>query len=153
MMELYGDASTSNEWEETFDETQQDLDESAEEGGVTSSQYDEIYKTPNRVDSGEAGDSIDDVIEDADSFVNQGSSNLDEADLQEFSSIIYNIFLTIGIVVAVIVGGVIGIKLMASNIETKVEAKKLLVPYIVGCIVVFGAFAIWKMVITFVQGV
>ena len=43
------------------------------------------------------------------------------------------------------------IKLMASNIDTKVEAKNLLIPYVVGCIVVFGGFGIWKIVVTILQ--
>ena len=41
---------------------------------------------------------------------------------------------------------------MASNIDTKVEAKKLLIPYVVGCVVVFGGFAIWKIVVSILQG-
>ena len=65
----------------------------------------------------------------------------------------YNILLTIGIVVAVIVGAIIGIKLMSSGIDTKVEAKKLLIPYLAGCVVVFGGFAIWKIVVTILQQV
>ena len=89
---------------------------------------------------------------DAESFVNQGdTSQLPASDLQDFSSVIYNILLTVGIVVAVIVGAIIGVKLMASNIDTKVEAKKLLIPYVVGCVVVFGAFGIWKIVVTILQ--
>ena len=65
----------------------------------------------------------------------------------------YNILLTIGVVVAVIVGAIIGVKLMSSGIDTKVEAKRLLIPYGFGCLAVFGAFAIWKIVVTILQGV
>ena len=54
---------------------------------------------------------------------------------------------------AVIVGAIIGIKLMSSGIDTKVEAKKLLIPYLAGCVVVFGGFAIWKIVVTILQQV
>ena len=116
---------------------------------------DEIFTAqPSRSDAGRnAGSSINDLMGDAESFVNQGdTSQLPASDLQDFSSVIYNILLTVGIVVAVIVGAIIGVKLMASNIDTKVEAKKLLIPYVVGCVVVFGAFVIWKIVVTMLQG-
>lgn len=113
----------------------------------------EIYKTqPRRESPEDSAQSLDDLINDANSFVGQGNSaQITNGSLQDFSSLIYNIFLTVGIVVAVIVGGIIGIKLMASNIDTKVEAKKLLIPYVVGCVVVFGAFGIWKIVVTILQ--
>ena len=112
---------------------------------------DEIFVQPERIEPENAGSSLNDLMGDAESFVSQGQNQLTAADLQNFSSTLYNIFLTVGIVVAVIVGAIIGIKLMASNIETKVEAKKLLIPYVVGCIVVFGAFGIWKIVVNILQ--
>ena len=65
----------------------------------------------------------------------------------------YNILLTIGIFVAVVVGGIIGIKLMTSSAEGKAEAKALLIPYVVGCVVVFGGFGIWKLVVTLLQNI
>ena len=34
----------------------------------------------------------------------------------------------------------------------KAEAKKALVPYAIGCAVVFGSFTIWKIVVTVLQG-
>ena len=117
--------------------------------------YDNIYNYPKRTKVGDVGDDIDSAMSNADDFVNNGdvASVYDTNDLQRFSSSIYNILLTVGIVVAVIVGAVIGIKLMSSGIETKVEAKKLLIPYVAGCIVVFGGFAIWKIVVTILQRV
>ena len=36
---------------------------------------------------------------------------------------------------------------MAGSVEQKAKVKDSLVPYIVGCIVIFGAFGIWKLVI------
>lgn len=125
--------------------------------GADDSDYyrnDKIYYYPT-VTVGDVGDDLDSAISNADDFVNNGNvdSVYDANDLQRFSSSMYNILLTVGIVVAVIVGAVIGIKLMSSGIETKVEAKKLLIPYVAGCIVVFGGFAIWKIVVTILQQV
>ena len=65
----------------------------------------------------------------------------------------YNILLAVGVAVAVIVGAIIGIKLMVAPIEEKAEAKKLLVPYVAGCVVVFAGFGIWQLVVTILQGI
>ncbi len=120
--------------------------------GGNPSGSDTIYTSqPHKKDTGDAGDSLDDVMNDADEFIGLGEAQY-EGDLAQFSNTIYNILLSIGIIVAVIVGAIIGVKLMASNIDTKVEAKKLLIPYVVGCVVVFGGFAIWKIVVTILQG-
>ena len=108
----------------------------------------DIYHLPRRVSNENLEESLDDLMSDAESFMGQGENKIENSSLQKFSSVIYNIFLTLGIVVAVIVGGIIGIKLMTSNIDTKVEAKRLLIPYIVGCIVVFGAFGIWRLIVS-----
>lgn len=110
-----------------------------------------IYKLPSKKDTETAGGSIDNVIDDADEFIDQGSVTYDQSDLISVSNTIYNILLIAGIMIAVIVGGIIGIKLMVSGIEGKVEAKKLLVPYVVGCIVIFGGFGIWKIIVTILQ--
>lgn len=119
---------------------------------------DTVYQNPMMTsDNNNAEESLDDVVTDADDFVNQGdisnvNASLDD-ELQNFSKTMYNILLAIGIAVAVIVGGIIGIKLMSAGIEEKADAKKLLVPYFVGCIVVFGAFGIWKLVVTILSNV
>ena len=129
----------------------------AERGADSTDYYertsDTIYIQPDKDDSQNAGDSLDDMFNDADDFINSGNQQYGgNSKLQQFSNMIYNILLAVGVVVAVIVGAIIGIKLMASNIDTKVEAKKLLIPYVIGCVVVFGGFAIWKIVVSVLQG-
>ena len=59
----------------------------------------------------------------------------------------------VGVIAAVLIGAVIGIKLMVSGIEGKVEAKQLLVPYVVGCVMIFCGFGIWKLIVTILQNV
>ena len=116
---------------------------------------DTVYQNPMMTsDNNNAEESLDDVISDADDFINTGDDDvLQSNSLENFSKTMYNILLAIGIAVAVIVGGIIGIKLMSAGIEEKADAKKLLVPYFVGCIVVFGAFGIWKLVVTILSNV
>ena len=156
-MVLYGEASTSDEWNNMYNETKGEMDEEANEGGVsTTVEEDEIYTSlPSRDNEDRtSASSIDDLISDADDFVSVGDSEkIKQSSLQDFSNVMYNILLTIGIVVAVIVGAIIGVKLMSSGIDTKVEAKRLLIPYVFGCLAVFGAFAIWKIVVTILQGI
>ncbi|MFR2788730.1 MAG: hypothetical protein ACLTBX_08135 [Clostridia bacterium] len=93
------------------------------------------------------------MMSDANDFINKGAVNIDQGTLSNFSKTMYNILLAVGVVVAVIIGAIIGLKLMTSSIEEKAEAKKLLVPYVVGCVMVFGGFAIWKLVVTILQSI
>ena len=113
-----------------------------------------IYQQPKKDnDTDNASESLDDMMNDADDFVRSGGNvQYDEGALQDFSSNIYNILLTVGVAVAVIVGGILGIKLMLSSVEEKAETKKLLIAYAVGCVIVFGGFGIWKLVITVLEG-
>ena len=116
-----------------------------------------VYKQPTTTTTGDGSSekSLEDMTSDADKFLNSGNapSSTFSASLQNFSKTIYNIMLTIGIFLAVIIGGIIGIKLMVSSASEKAEVKKLLVPYVVGCVVVFGGFGIWKLVVTILQGI
>lgn len=115
---------------------------------------DTIYSNPLRTsDTTGAEESLDDMVSDAESFVQKGTTKYGEESLQNFSKTLYNIFLTIGVFVAVIIGGIIGIKLMTAGIEEKAQTKELLLPYVIGCITVFGGFAIWKIVVTILQGI
>ncbi len=67
--------------------------------------------------------------------------------MKSTSNFIYNLLLGIAMVVAVIVGLIIGIRFMTGGIEEKAKIKELLVPYVAGCIVIFGAFGIWSLVV------
>lgn len=96
-----------------------------------------------------AATSVDDTMNAAESFIRSGeqSTNINETELQDTADFLYNLLLGIGIIVAVIVGMVIGIKFMTGSIEEKAEYKQLLLPYLVSCAVVFGAFGIWKIAV------
>ena len=72
---------------------------------------------------------------------------IDEQDLKNVSNTVYNILLILGMVIAVIIGMVLGIKFMTGSIEEQAKVKESLIPYIAGCAIIFGAFTIWKIVI------
>lgn len=95
--------------------------------------------------------SIGNIINSAENFVEGGKENADDAmnmpNLDRISNIIYNTLLIIGICAAVIIATILGIQFITGSVEQKVKVKESLVPFLVGCIVIFSAFGIWKLVI------
>ena len=141
--------------EKLFEKTQEDVYKDMEEKNNSSEIYTYPKKDPNTAPEN-ASSSIDDMINDAKSFISQGKikyANDGDKSLKNVSNTVYNILLVVGTSIAVIMGAILGIKLMASGVEEKAEVKKLLVPYVVGCIVIFGGFGIWKLAITILQGI
>lgn len=51
------------------------------------------------------------------------------------------------------VGTIIGIQFMLASAEDKAKVKEALVPYVVGCFVIFGAFTIWSTVVNIGQDI
>lgn len=101
-----------------------------------------------------AAHSAGEIISEGQSFISDGSSGtrrINENNLKNMSDTLYNILLSVGIIAALVVGLVIGIKFVIGGVEQKAEIKGLLIPYIVGCVVVFGAFAIWKIIVDILQ--
>ena len=60
---------------------------------------------------------------------------------------IVSIITTVGIIVAVVVLLVLGIKYMMGSASEKAEYKKTMIPYLIGALLIFGASAIAKAVI------
>lgn len=100
-------------------------------------------------------DSLGDIFTKADEFVKKGQTSsattISETSMKNMSDILYNTLLVIAIVIAVIVGMVVGIQYMTGGIAEKVKVKETMIAYVAGCIVIFGAFAIWKIVVTILQ--
>lgn len=90
------------------------------------------------------------IIGQGDEFINSKDSSiktLKEDELNDLSNTLYNVLLIIAIIAAFIVGGILGIKFITAGVEGKADIKELLLPYFIGCIVIFGAFTIWKLVV------
>jgi len=94
--------------------------------------------------------SVDNIMSDADDFVKDGeaSSDINETELGDTSNFLYNLLLGVGIIVAVGVGIVLGIKYMIGGLEEKADLKQALLGYAISCLVVFSAFGIWKLAVT-----
>ena len=95
-----------------------------------------------------------DIFGIGDNFIKQGSdaqNTIDEEQLRTDASSIFKILLTIGIVLSVIIGGILGIKFMMASAEDKAQIKEMLIPYVVGCVVIYGAVTIWMIVVKIME--
>ena len=94
-------------------------------------------------------------VDDADNFLKSAvnSITVDKDQLTSASDEIYNTLTSIGMIVAVIVGMILGITYMMTGAVDKAKVKESIMPYLLGCIVIFGAFGIWKLVINVMNGV
>ena len=61
---------------------------------------------------------------------------------------IIGVITTVGVVVAVVVLLILGIKYMMGSASEKAEYKKTMIPYLVGAILIFGASAITQVVVS-----
>lgn len=99
-----------------------------------------------------ATSTLDEVMKGADEFANAGGTAINESKLKETSDFVFNVLLGIAMVVAVVVGMIIGIQFMTASVEEKAKVKEALLPYVAGCFVVFGAFGIWKIAVIIFSG-
>ena len=58
--------------------------------------------------------------------------------LSKVNSNIFNIFLAAAIIIAVVIGIVLGIQFMTSSVEGQAKVKEAVVPYLIGCVIQFG---------------
>lgn len=99
---------------------------------------------------------LGDSISSGKSFLQSASGTMSkdqEKSLKDTSNSIYNTLLMISFVVVAIVGIILGIKFMMAGVEEKADVKKSLIIFLIGTGVAYGAFAIWKVLITFLNKV
>ncbi len=136
------------------DEMQKIVNKAYEEQYGSGEDY-KIYKNPDKDEEEELNreidtsvDAIDEAVEGADEFIEEGSNNqINEEKLQDTFSYIYNILLGIGIGISVVVAIILAIKFMIAGIDEKAEVKKMFFVYVIACIIIFGGFGIWKIVV------
>lgn len=86
--------------------------------------------------SGEIGSVIDKINDSANNKLN------DDSGVASLGGQIVGIIQIIGIVVAVVILLVLGIKYMTGSAQEKAEYKKTMIPYIIGAILIFAASTI-----------
>lgn len=93
---------------------------------------------------------VGDIFSQGKGFLEAGKDvdkTLNMAELKDTSNYIYDVLLGIAIMVAIIVAMVLGIQFMAASADEKAKVKEAILPFAVGCIVVFGSFTIWKIAV------
>lgn len=108
-----------------------------------------VYSTTCMADG-----SLDDVMNNGNSFLNAGSKSstmIDQNDLKSLSNFISGVLLTIAIGVTVITGAIMGLNFITQSIEEKAKVKESMVPWVIGIIVSFGAFTIWEVAVNLFQ--
>lgn len=82
----------------------------------------------------------------------QGNSSADATKVVNLGATIVTIMQTVGIVVAVVVLLILGIKYMMGSAEEKAEYKKTMIPYLVGSILIFASTTIVNVVYNVANG-
>lgn len=97
---------------------------------------------------------LQDIMKRAEGFVKNGENGgnvINNDALKEGSNTLYNVLLVIGIAVAFIWGIVLGIQFVTGSLGEKADVKKNLIVYVIGCIIIFGAFGIWRLLLQLLQ--
>ena len=42
---------------------------------------------------------------------------------------------------------------MVGSVEEQAKIKETLIPYVIGCVIIFGAFGIWKLLVTLLSSI
>ena len=88
------------------------------------------------------------AFKEGDEWIKEGKVQIEQEKLRKAQSFLFNSLLAVGTALTVVVGGYLGIKFMMASAEEKADIKQTLIPYVVGSVVIFSAFIIWKIVIT-----
>jgi len=134
---------------------------SSSSGSSSSSSTPSTSTTPSTPEPESSGSSdsgtgglLEDIFNIGDSWINEGKGQANAGTtmntdiLQSTSDRLYNMLLAIATVIAVIVGAILGVQFMTAGIDKKIQVKEALFPYMISCIVVFGAFGIWKLIVS-----
>ena len=90
-----------------------------------------------------------DVLNNIDSYIPGDTvTGSDAQKITEKASLILTIITNVGIVLAVLMSAILGIKYMLGSVEEKAEYKKDLLPYFIGSILLFGICTIVKVLQT-----
>ena len=97
-----------------------------------------------------------DISSDADEFIREGANGKgtggDTSEMKTAIGDIAGVLTGLSIIAAVVVAAMLGIQFMIGSLEQQAKVKQAIIPYIVGCIVVFGALGIWRLVVGALNG-
>lgn len=85
--------------------------------------------------------------------IQAGESTNADPTILKIGNTVLTIVTNVGMILAVVLVAILGIKYMMGSTEEKAEYKKSMLPYLVGAVLVFGASAIGRAVIGFGQSI
>ena len=102
-----------------------------------------------------ATEGIGTIIKKGDDFISDGKDGkiVSEDTIKSGLTSAYNVLFGLGVILSVVVGLVLGIKFVLGSIEEQAKVKEMLIPYVLGCVVIFGAFGIWKLAVTILSSI
>ena len=74
-------------------------------------------------------------------------------EITDFGGKVMGILQTVGVILAVVILTILGIKYMMGSAEEKAEYKKTMIPYVVGAICIFAAPTIANIIYQFVKSI
>ena len=80
------------------------------------------------------------------SSIAQGGTTVSTTGVENFGKAVISVVRVVGIIVAVVILLVLGIKYMTGSAEERAEYKKTMIPYIVGAVLIFASATIVTMV-------
>lgn len=96
------------------------------------------------------------IFGNAQDFISQGSGSsaqgISEDSLKNISNAVSSILLTIAVAVTFISIAAMGINFAIQTVEDKAKIKESMVPWLIGVFVSFGAYGIWKFVMSIFYG-
>ncbi len=104
--------------------------------------------------AGDEAPTLKKMTEDANEFITQGSNNIGSIDYDKITTQfagLGSILTTIGAGVMVAVVTYMGIKYLISGPEAQAKLKVQLIGVVVSGVVIFGAYTIWKIVVSVAQ--
>ena len=101
---------------------------------------------------------LDNVIKSAGEFTKTENdpsitNSVNDSQILDTTKTIYSILMTAGIIIAAGVILVLGIQIMIGSLEQKAKAKEMLIPFVVGCVVIFGSLTIWRFVVNIASSI
>lgn len=96
--------------------------------------------------------SLTDVFNNAKNFPSP-SSEISVSELKDMQGVVYNLLFSVGVIIAVVGITILGVQFITSSPEGKADVKEKMVPFAVGCIVIFSGLVIWRIAVNVIQSV
>lgn len=93
----------------------------------------------------------EEIVSKASTFAGGGTQQITTASMTTFSNSISGILLGIGMIIIFVVGTLLGIKYMTGTAEGKAKVMDSLVPFVIGVVVIFGAYTIWTIAVNVIN--